>query len=130
MDALNGMPGILSARWSGRHGDDPANTALLLAQLSDTPDERRGGEFVSACALVSGPGESGETTVRGTWRGTLLREPLGEGGFGYDPVFLPDGSDRTAAELAPEEKNAISHRARALAQLVEPLRELAARVPE
>ncbi|MGC5027217.1 MULTISPECIES: RdgB/HAM1 family non-canonical purine NTP pyrophosphatase [unclassified Tsukamurella] len=127
VDALNGMPGVLSARWSGRHGDDPANTALLLAQISDTPDERRGGEFVSACALVDG---TGERTVRGTWRGTVLREPRGDGGFGYDPVFLPDGSDRTAAELTAEEKNAISHRARALAQLVEPLRALAARVPE
>ncbi|AUN39859.1 RdgB/HAM1 family non-canonical purine NTP pyrophosphatase [Tsukamurella tyrosinosolvens] len=127
VDALNGMPGVLSARWSGRHGDDPANTALLLAQISDTPDERRGAEFVSACALVDG---SGELTVRGTWPGTVLREARGEGGFGYDPVFLPEGSDRTAAELTAEEKNAISHRARALAQLVEPLRALAARVPE
>lgn len=126
VDALNGMPGVLSARWSGRHGDDPANTALLLAQISDTPDERRGGEFVSACALADG---TGERTVRGTWRGTVLREPRGDGGFGYDPVFLPEGSDRTAAELTAEEKNAISHRARALAQLVEPLRALAARVP-
>ncbi|GAA1009098.1 RdgB/HAM1 family non-canonical purine NTP pyrophosphatase [Nocardiopsis tropica] len=130
VDALNGMPGVLSARWSGRHGDDPANTALVLAQTSDVPDERRGAEFVSACALVHGPGEAGEITVRGTWRGSLLREPHGDGGFGYDPVFLPEGSERTAAELTPEEKNAISHRARALAQLVEPLRELAARVPD
>ncbi|BDD83525.1 non-canonical purine NTP pyrophosphatase [Tsukamurella pulmonis] len=128
--ALNGMPGVLSARWSGRHGDDPANTALLLAQIADTPDERRGAEFVSSCALVSGPGEAGELTVRGTWPGAVLREPRGEGGFGYDPVFLPEGSDRTAAELTAEEKNAISHRARALAQLVEPLRALAARVPD
>ncbi|MBS4102381.1 RdgB/HAM1 family non-canonical purine NTP pyrophosphatase [Tsukamurella paurometabola] len=127
VDALNGMPGVLSARWSGRHGDDPANTALLLAQISDTPDGRRGAEFVSACALVDG---SGELTVRGTWPGAVLREARGEGGFGYDPVFLPDGSDRTAAELTAEEKNAISHRARALAQLVEPLRALAARVPD
>ncbi|TWS18635.1 RdgB/HAM1 family non-canonical purine NTP pyrophosphatase [Tsukamurella asaccharolytica] len=130
VDALNGMPGVLSARWSGRHGDDSANTALLLAQISDTPDERRGGEFVSACALVSGPGEAGQVTVRGAWRGAVLREPRGDGGFGYDPVFLPEGSDRTAAELTAEEKNAISHRARALAQLVEPLRALAARVPD
>lgn len=130
VDALNGMPGVLSARWSGRHGDDAANTALLLAQLADTPDERRGGEFVSACALVDGPGGAGEITVRGTWRGAILREPHGDGGFGYDPVFLPEGSARTAAELSPAEKNAISHRARALAQLVEPLRSLAARVPE
>jgi XTP/dITP diphosphohydrolase len=130
VDALNGMPGVLSARWSGRHGDDPANTALLLAQISDVPDDRRGAEFVSACALVTGPGEAGAITVRGAWRGTILREPHGDGGFGYDPVFLPEGSERTAAQLAPEEKNAISHRARALALLVDPLRSLAARVPE
>ncbi|GAA1088121.1 non-canonical purine NTP pyrophosphatase [Tsukamurella spumae] len=127
VDALNGMPGVLSARWSGRHGDDPANTALLLAQLSDVPAARRGGEFVSACALVS---DAGESTVRGVWRGTILREPRGDGGFGYDPVFLPDGSAVTAAEMSPDEKNAVSHRARALSSLVEPLRELAARVPE
>ncbi|WP_019203789.1 non-canonical purine NTP pyrophosphatase [Tsukamurella sp. 1534] len=130
VDALNGMPGVLSARWSGRHGDDPANTALLLAQLGDVPDERRGAEFVSACALVGGEGDAGEVTVRGTWRGVILRAERGAGGFGYDPVFLPDGSDRTAAEMEPGEKNAVSHRARALAQLVEPLRALAARVPE
>ncbi|TWS22683.1 non-canonical purine NTP pyrophosphatase [Tsukamurella sputi] len=127
VDALNGMPGVLSARWSGRHGDDAANTALLLAQLADVPDARRGGEFVSACALVVG---TGETTVRGTWRGAILREGRGEGGFGYDPVFLPEGSAVTAAEMSADEKNAVSHRARALSSLVEPLRELAARVPE
>ncbi|GAB3134875.1 RdgB/HAM1 family non-canonical purine NTP pyrophosphatase [Tsukamurella serpentis] len=130
VDALNGMPGVLSARWSGRHGDDAANTALLLAQLADVPDQRRGAEFVSACALVIGPEESDRTTVRGTWRGTIVRGMHGDGGFGYDPVFVPEGSERTAAQLTPEEKNAVSHRARALAQLVEPLRALAARIPE
>ena len=110
--ALNGMPGVLSARWSGRHGDDAGNTALLLAQLRDVPDGRRGAAFVSACALVSG---SGEVVVRGEWSGTIAREPRGDGGFGYDPVFVPDGYDRTAAELSPAEKDAISHRGRALA---------------
>ena len=122
VDALNGMPGVLSARWSGVHGDDAANTALLLAQLRDVPHARRGAAFVSACALVS---PSGQTVVRGEWPGTVTHEPRGEGGFGYDPVFLPDGSDRTAAELTPAEKDAVSHRGRALALLVPALRELA-----
>jgi XTP/dITP diphosphohydrolase len=122
VDALNGMPGVLSARWSGLHGDDSANTALLLAQLADVPDERRGAAFVSACALVS---ESREVVVRGRWPGSIVREPRGDGGFGYDPVFLPAGSDRTAGELTPEEKDAASHRGRALAALLPVLRELA-----
>jgi XTP/dITP diphosphohydrolase len=126
VDALNGMPGVLSARWSGRHGDDAANTALLLAQLGDVPDGRRGAAFVSACALVYRAGDARkETVVRGVWPGSIVREPRGEGGFGYDPVFLPSGSGRTAAELSPEEKDAVSHRGRALAALVPALRELA-----
>jgi XTP/dITP diphosphohydrolase len=120
--ALNGMPGVLSARWSGNHGDDAGNTALLLAQLRDVPDERRGAAFVSSCALVSA---SGEVVVRGEWPGTIAREPRGTGGFGYDPVFIPDGGDRTAAQLSPEEKDAVSHRGRALALLVPALRGLA-----
>lgn len=119
--ALNGMPGVLSARWSGTHGNDAANTELLLAQLADVPDERRGAAFVSACALVSA---SGSTVVRGEWPGTVTREPRGDGGFGYDPVFLPEGSERTAAELTPAEKDASSHRGRALTLLVPALREL------
>ena len=122
VDALNGMPGVLSARWSGAHGDDAANTALLLAQLRDVPDLRRGAAFVSACALVSG---SGEVVVRGVWPGSIAREARGDGGFGYDPVFLPEGSSRTAAELSPAEKDAVSHRGRALAALVPVLRQLA-----
>jgi XTP/dITP diphosphohydrolase len=120
--ALNGMPGVLSARWSGNHGDDTGNTALLLAQLHDVPDERRGAAFVSACALVWA---SDEVVVRGEWPGTIAREPRGDGGFGYDPVFIPDGSDRTAAQLSPAEKDAVSHRGRALALLLPSLRALA-----
>ncbi len=122
VDALNGMPGVLSARWSGRHGEDRANTALLLAQMSEVPDARRGGAFVSACALVS---SAGEVVVRGEWPGSIVREPRGDGGFGYDPVFAPSGSSRTAAELTPEEKDAESHRGRALALLLPALRALA-----
>jgi XTP/dITP diphosphohydrolase len=120
--ALNGMPGVLSARWSGVHGDDAGNTALLLAQLRDVPESRRGAAFVSACALVSA---SDEVVVRGEWPGTIAFEPRGDGGFGYDPVFIPDGYDRTAAELSPHEKDAISHRGRALALLLPALRALA-----
>jgi XTP/dITP diphosphohydrolase len=115
VDALNGMPGVLSARWAGVHGEDAANTALLLAQLRDVPDGRRGGAFVSACALAA---PSGETVVRGAWPGRIAREPRGDGGFGYDPIFIPEGSTRTAAELTPEEKDAASHRGRALAALL------------
>ncbi len=121
VDALNGMPGVLSARWAGRHGDDVANLELLLAQLGDVPDERRGGAFVSACALVSA---SGETVVRGEWAGEIARAPRGDGGFGYDPIFVPVGSQRSAAELSPAEKDAASHRGRALALLVPALRAL------
>ena len=126
VDALNGMPGVLSARWSGRHGADLANTDLLLAQMGDVPEERRGAAFVSACALVYRAGDARkETVVRGAWPGSIVREPRGGGGFGYDPVFLPSGSARTAAELTPDEKDAESHRGRALAALLPALRELA-----
>ncbi|MGU3501195.1 RdgB/HAM1 family non-canonical purine NTP pyrophosphatase [Mycobacterium sp. C31M] len=121
VDALNGMPGVLSARWAGAHGDDLANLELLLGQLCDVPDDRRGGAFVSACALVSG---SGETVVRGEWTGTIARLPRGDGGFGYDPIFVPSGSSRSAAELSPAEKDAASHRGRALTLLVPELRKL------
>lgn len=123
--ALNGMPGVLSARWSGSHGDDAANTALLLGQLRDVPDERRGAAFVSACALVWGSGAEHEVVVRGEWAGSIAAEPHGEGGFGYDPVFVPAGTDRTAAQLSPAEKDAASHRGRALELLLPALRSLA-----
>lgn len=123
VDALNGMPGVLSARWAGGHGDDAANYSLLLAQLGDVPDGRRAAAFVSTCALVVGP--SDETVVRGEWPGVIARKPLGDGGFGYDPVFVPVGESRSAAQLSPAEKDAASHRGRALALLVPVLRELA-----
>ncbi|MCZ2815152.1 RdgB/HAM1 family non-canonical purine NTP pyrophosphatase [Modestobacter sp. VKM Ac-2984] len=116
VDALNGMPGILSARWSGRHGDDPANTALLLGQLADVPDERRGAAFVCAAALVTPDG--GEHVLERRWPGTVVREPRGSNGFGYDPVFVPTGLTVTSAELDPAEKDAISHRGRAFAALL------------
>jgi XTP/dITP diphosphohydrolase len=125
--ALGGMPGVLSARWSGNHGDDAGNTALLLAQLRDVPDERRGAAFVSACALVSA---AGEVVVRGEWAGSIAREARGDGGFGYDPVFVPDGGHtggRTAAQLSSAEKDAVSHRGRALRLLLPALRDLSTR---
>jgi XTP/dITP diphosphohydrolase len=115
VDALNGMPGVLSARWSGRHGDDTANLELLLGQLADTPDERLGAAFVCAVALVS---EHGVVVVDGRLPGRLVREPRGENGFGYDPIFVPDGHDRTSAELPSGEKDAISHRGQALRAIV------------
>ena len=116
VDVLGGAPGIFSARWSGRHGDDAANLRLLLAQLSDVPDAHRGAQFVCAAALVTPDGR--EHVETGTLRGALLREPAGDGGFGYDPVLRPDGSDRTCGELTREEKNAISHRGRAMRALL------------
>ena len=123
VDALNGMPGVLSARWSGRHGDDDANLDLVLGQIGDVPDERRGAAFVCTAALVLPSGE--ETVVRGEWRGTLARERRGTNGFGYDPIFLPEGETRTSAEMDPAEKDQFSHRGRALRALLPALRELA-----
>ena len=123
VDALYGMPGVLSARWSGRHGDDRANLDLVLGQLADVPDERRGAAFVCAAALVV-PGGT-EVVVHGEWAGRLVRAPRGVNGFGYDPVFDGDGDGRTSAELAPEEKDARSHRGRAMRALLPHLRELA-----
>ncbi|BEP14952.1 RdgB/HAM1 family non-canonical purine NTP pyrophosphatase [Acidothermaceae bacterium B102] len=110
VEALNGMPGILSARWAGRHGDDQANLDLVLAQLSDLPDERRGAAFVCAAAAV---GPDAEEIAAGTIVGSLIREPRGTNGFGYDPIFVPDGYDITTAEMSAEDKDAISHRGEA-----------------
>jgi XTP/dITP diphosphohydrolase len=119
VDALNGMPGVLSARWAGRHGDDRANLELVLAQIAEVPDEHRGASFVCAAALVLPGGK--EHLVDGRQTGRLLRSPRGTGGFGYDPIFVADGQVRSNAELTPQEKDAISHRGkafRALAQVI------------
>jgi XTP/dITP diphosphohydrolase len=118
VDALNGMPGVLSARWAGAHGDDEANLRLVLAQLSDTPDERLGAAFVCAVAFVDG---AREIVVDGHMPGRLIRAPRGSNGFGYDPIFVPDGHDVTSAELPNREKDAISHRGKALRALAERL---------
>lgn len=114
VDALNGMPGVLSARWAGGHGDDQANLELVLAQVADVPGARLGARFVCAAALVT---DSGEWVVTGQVEGRLIRAPRGSGGFGYDPIFLPDGFDQTTAEMTAEAKDAISHRGRAFRAL-------------
>lgn len=115
VDALNGMPGVLSARWAGSHGDDAANLDLLLRQLADVPADRRGARFACAAALALPSGA--ERVVEGTVDGRLTYEPRGSGGFGYDPVFVPTGHTRTTAEMPPAEKDALSHRGRAFREL-------------
>jgi XTP/dITP diphosphohydrolase len=126
VDALSGMPGVLSARWSGRFGEvaeqgrDRANLDLVLDQVRDVPDAKLGAAFVCAAALVLPGGtrsDSREHLVSGTMRGQLLRAPRGDGGFGYDPIFLAEGQTRSNAELTPEAKDAISHRGKAFRAL-------------
>ena len=116
VDALNGMPGIHSARWCGRHGDDRANLELLLGQLAETPSVRRGAQFVCAAVVVD-PHQGAEHIVEGVLEGNLTEAIRGEGGFGYDPIFIPLGGQRTTAEMSPEEKDAISHRGQAFRNL-------------
>jgi XTP/dITP diphosphohydrolase len=116
VDALNGMPGIFSARWAGRHGDDKANLDLLLAQVTDVPDERRDANFTCAAALAYPDGTT--HVVLGKVDGRLIREPRGSGGFGYDPIFVPNGFDVTTAEMTADQKDAISHRGKAFRALV------------
>jgi len=117
VDALNGMPGVLSARWAGGHGDDQANLELVLAQVADVPDARLGARFVCAAALVTPAPTVREWVVTGQVEGRLIRAPRGSGGFGYDPIFLPDGFGQTTAEMTAEAKDAISHRGRAFRAL-------------
>jgi len=122
VDALNGMPGIFSARWSGSHGDDLANLNLLLGQIADVPDARRGAAFHCAAAVVLPDGT--ERVVEGSIDGHLIREPRGSNGFGYDPIFVPVGESRTTGEMSAEEKDAISHRGRAMRALVPVLQDI------
>ena len=122
VDAMNGMPGVFSARWAGAERSDAANLRLVLAQVADVPDEHRGAAFVCAAALVLPTGE--ERVVEGRVDGRLIREPRGTGGFGYDPAFVPAGHERTTAEMPPEEKNAISHRGNAFRALAPAIRDL------
>jgi XTP/dITP diphosphohydrolase len=122
VDALNGMPGVFSARWSGTGHDDAANLALVLDQVADVPDESRGAHFTCAAAVALPSGE--ERVVEGRVDGVLIRTPRGTGGFGYDPAFVPLGREQTTAEMSNEEKNAISHRGEAFRALVPVLRDL------
>lgn len=116
VDVLGGSPGVFSAYWAGHKKDGVANYELLLDQLADIADPHRAAQFISTIALVTPGGD--EHVVEGIWPGRLATAPAGSGGFGYDPVFLPDDADgRTAAELSSAEKNATSHRARACESL-------------
>ncbi|MET8543190.1 RdgB/HAM1 family non-canonical purine NTP pyrophosphatase [Kitasatospora sp. NPDC004799] len=124
VDVLNGAPGIFSARWSGKHGDDRANLDLLLAQLSDIAEPHRGAHFFCAAALALPDGT--ERVVEGRLLGTLRTAPAGDGGFGYDPILQPLGETRTCAELTADEKNAISHRGQAFRALAPVVKDLLA----
>ena len=142
VDVMGNAPGILSARWSGTHGDDAANNRLLLAQIEDIPDDDRTARFRCAAALVvpvesdgDGLGEFHETVALGEMPGTIVRHPHGSNGFGYDPIFMPDeqpqsaqdsGELLTSAQMTPEQKNAISHRGKALRALVPAVKALLA----
>lgn len=142
VDVMGNAPGILSARWSGTHGDDAANNRLLLAQIEDIPDDDRTARFRCAAALVvpvesdgDGLGEFHETVALGEMPGTIVRHPHGTNGFGYDPIFMPDeqpqsaqdsGELLTSAQMTPEQKNAISHRGKALRALVPAVKALLA----
>jgi XTP/dITP diphosphohydrolase len=116
VERLNGAPGVYSARWSGAHGDDQANIAKLLSDMSKFLESERGAAFVSVVALALPDGRA--ITARGEIRGSITSEVRGKNGFGYDPIFIPEGGLKTFAEMAPSEKDAISHRARALNALV------------
>ena len=113
--AMGGSPGIFSARWAGPQRSDRDNLELLLWQMSDIANAHRAAAFECAAAFVTPDGD--ETVTLGRWPGTLLRSPRGDGGFGYDPVFQPEGHTVSAAELDSETKNSLSHRHRAFTQL-------------
>jgi XTP/dITP diphosphohydrolase len=117
VDVLNGMPGVFSARWAGKHGDDQANLDLVLAQVADVADEHLGAAFVCAAALAMPDGR--EFVTHGRQNGRLVRAMRGDGGFGYDPIFVAQGHTLTNAELSPAEKDAISHRGQAFRALAE-----------
>jgi XTP/dITP diphosphohydrolase len=122
VDALNGMPGVLSARWSGRHGDDEANLRLVLGQIADVPPGERGAHFTCVAALVLPSGT--ERLTEGTVYGQLTGSPRGSNGFGYDPIFVPDSFALTTAQIIPDEKDKISHRGQALRALAPVIAEL------
>jgi XTP/dITP diphosphohydrolase len=125
VDCLNGAPGIFSARFAGPNADDGENNLKLLGQLEDVPVESRSAAFHCALVLTYPNVELSPLICQGIWRGKILSEPRGINGFGYDPIFLPDGFDCSSAELKPEQKNQISHRGQAMALLVSKLEESA-----
>ena len=112
VDALDGAPGVISARFAGDDADDQKNNDKLLQLLQNVPEERRGAKFVSVITMVYPDGRS--VVARGECKGRIIRAPRGDGGFGYDPLFVPEGFTKTYAELSKDEKNDISHRALAL----------------
>lgn len=120
VDYLGGAPGIFSARWSGVHGDDGANIKRLLEDLNGVALENRGAKFIAVLVLVRPDGE--ELLVRGELRGKIRNQPVGVNGFGYDPIFEPENSDRTLGEMSAAEKDAISHRSKALTELTPRIR--------
>lgn len=122
VDALNGAPGIYSARYAGVHGDDAANNARLLAALEGLPTAERGARFYCAVAFLRHAEDPTPVIAEGIWEGRILESARGEGGFGYDPLFFDPALDRSAAELDPAEKNRVSHRAQALRAIAERLR--------
>jgi len=128
VDALGGRPGVRSSRYAGPSCDPAANNEKLSREIEGVPAGERGARFVCVAALVAADGR--ERLARGEVEGTITTAPRGEGGFGYDPLFVPAGHERTFAEMSPHEKNLISHRARAFREIVKYVREFAARGPE
>jgi XTP/dITP diphosphohydrolase len=118
VDALNGRPGIYSARYAGEGASDQDNLLKMLAELHGVPESKRTARYQCVIAFVSTPDDSSPILAKGTWEGALISQPRGLGGFGYDPIFVPSGFDRTAAELDPGEKNSLSHRGQALRALI------------
>ena len=125
VDALDGAPGLYAARYSGVHGDSAANNAKLLRELDGVPMEKRTAYFIAVLVLLRHADDPAPLIAEGRWHGRILEAPRGAGGFGYDPLFLPDGSDLGAAEIEPALKNRLSHRGQALDVLKARFAELA-----
>lgn len=125
VDALDGAPGLYAARYAGVHGDAEANKARLLRELDEVPPEKRGAYFIAVLVLLRHADDPAPLIAEGRWHGSILLAPRGDGGFGYDPLFLPTGHELSAAELEPSLKNRISHRGQALDMLKARLSELA-----